>query len=81
MATTLVSRWVNMDAAIVAKTLRAGTSDQADVVYLPETQLRTDWLQAHIHQLGQIAGQEHLGKINLDRWMQPEFLEKAVALI
>ncbi|HZG37752.1 MAG TPA: LysR substrate-binding domain-containing protein [Nodosilinea sp.] len=81
MATTLVSRWVNMDAAIVAKTLRASTSDQANVIYLPETQLRTDWLQAHIHQLGQIAGQEHLGQINLDRWMQPEFLAKAVALI
>ncbi|MGG6238766.1 LysR family transcriptional regulator [Nodosilinea sp. AN01ver1] len=79
MATTLVSRWVNMDAAIVAKTLRASTSDRADVVYLPETRLRTDWLQAHIHQLGQIAGQEHLGQINLDRWMQPEFLERAIA--
>ena len=81
MATTLVSRWVKMDAAIVAKTLRSSASDQADVVYLPETQLRTDWLQAHIQQLGQIAGQEHLGQINLDRWMQPEFLAKAVALI
>ncbi|MBD2110367.1 MULTISPECIES: LysR family transcriptional regulator [Cyanophyceae] len=79
MATTLVSRWVNMDAAIVAKTLRASTSDRADVVYLPETQLRTDWLQAHIRQLGQIAGQEHLGQINLNRWMQPEFLERAIA--
>ncbi|MBD1872879.1 LysR family transcriptional regulator [Nodosilinea sp. FACHB-131] len=79
MAITLVSRWVNMDAAIVAKTLHASTSDRADVVYLPETQLRTDWLQAHIHQLGQIAGQEHLGQINLDRWMQPEFLERAIA--
>ncbi|MBD1918236.1 MULTISPECIES: LysR substrate-binding domain-containing protein [Cyanophyceae] len=81
MATTLVSRWVNMDAAIVTKTLRASTSDRADVVYLPETQLRTDWLQAHIDQLGQIAGQEHLGQINLDRWMQPEFLERAIASI
>ncbi|WOD40150.1 LysR family transcriptional regulator [Nodosilinea sp. E11] len=79
MATTLVSRWVNMDAAIVTKTLRSSASDQADVVYLPETQLRTDWLQAHIQQLGQIAGQEHLGQINLDRWMQPEFLERAIA--
>lgn len=79
MATTLVSRWVNMDAAIVAKTLRSSASDQANVVYLPETQLRTDWLQAHIHQLGQIVGQEHLGQINLDRWMQSEFLESAIA--
>ncbi|MEO1068379.1 MAG: ABC transporter substrate-binding protein, partial [Cyanobacteria bacterium J06638_6] len=81
MATTLVSRWVNMDAAIVAKTLRSSASDPATVVYMPETQLRTDWLQAHIHQLGAIAGQEHLGQINIDRWMQPEFLAKAVALI
>lgn len=79
MATTLVSRWVNMDADIVTKTLRSSASDRADVVYLPETQLRTDWLQAHIHQLGQIAGQEHLGQISLDRWMQPEFLERAIA--
>ncbi len=79
MATTLVSRWVKMDAAIVSKTLRSSTNDRADVVYLPETQLRTDWLQAHIQQLGQIAGQEHLGQINLDRWMQPEFLERAIA--
>lgn len=81
MATTLVSRWVNMDAAIVTKTLGAGRSDRTDVVYLPETQLRTDWLQAHIHQLSQIAGQEHLGKINLDRWMQPEFLDSAIAAL
>lgn len=79
MATTLVSRWVNMDAAIVTKTLRSRASDLANVVYLPETQLRTDWLQAHIHQLGQIAGQEHLGQINLDQWMQPEFLASAIA--
>ncbi len=79
MATTLVSRWVNMDAAIVTKTLRSSASDQANVVYLPETHMRADWLQAHIHQLGQIAGQEHLGHINLDRWMQPEFLERAIA--
>jgi NitT/TauT family transport system substrate-binding protein len=81
MATTLVSRWVNMDAAIVTKTLRSSASDQANVVYLPETQLRTDWLQAHIQQIGQIAGQEHLGQINLDRWMQPEFLERAIAAL
>jgi NitT/TauT family transport system substrate-binding protein len=81
MATTLVSRWVKMDAAIVTKTLRSSTSDQTNVVYLPETQLRTDWLQAHIQQLGQIAGQEHLGQINLDRWMQPEFLESAIAAL
>ena len=81
IATDLVSRWVKMDAAIVTKTLKSTVSDPADVIYHPETQLRADWLQAHIDHLGQIAGQEHLGNINLDRWMQPEFLEQAIASI
>ncbi|MBE7383922.1 MAG: LysR family transcriptional regulator [Leptolyngbya sp. SIO1E4] len=81
LATTLVSRWVNMDAAIVAKTLWASERCDTEVVYRPETQLRADWLQVHIGQLSQIDGQEHLGQINLDRWMQPEFLEQAIASI
>ena len=81
IATDLVSRWVKMDAAIVTKTLKSSASDQADVIYHPETQLRADWLQSHIDHLSQITGQEHLGNINLDRWMQPEFLEKAIASI
>jgi len=81
IAPTLVSRWVNMDTAIVTKTLRSSEDSHADVVYHPETKLRTDWLQAHIHHLSQIVGQEHLGRINLDRWIQPEFLEKAVATL
>lgn len=80
MATTLVSRWVGMDEAIVTQTLLSGESHDA-VVYRPETKLRSDWLQAHIGQLSQINGQEHLGQINLERWIQPEFLEKAIASI
>ncbi len=79
VAITLVSRWVNMDASIVTKTLQSSEGGDANAVYRPETELRTDWLQAHLHQISQIAGQEHLGQINLERWMQPEFLEKAVA--
>jgi NitT/TauT family transport system substrate-binding protein len=81
IATDLVSRWVKMDAAIVTKTLKSNASSDTHVVYHPETQLRADWLQSHIHHLSQIAGQEHLGHINLDRWMQPEFLEKAMATL
>lgn len=81
IAPTLVSRWVNIDAAIVSKTLLSGTSDPVDVVYHSETQLRADWLQAHIHALSQIAGQETLGHINLEGWMQPEFLTAAIAAL
>jgi NitT/TauT family transport system substrate-binding protein len=81
MAPTLVSRWVNMDAAIVNKTLLSGASNPVDVFYRPETELRADWLQAHIHALSQISGQEVLGHINLNDWMQPEFLATAVAAL
>ena len=79
MATTLVSNWVNMDAAIVAKTLLSTESLDANVVYHSETQLRLDWLQAHIHQLSHIQGQELMGQINLGSWVQPEFLDQAIA--
>ncbi|MEM6835271.1 MAG: LysR substrate-binding domain-containing protein [Cyanobacteria bacterium P01_C01_bin.120] len=79
MATTLVSNWANMDAAIVAKTLLSTESLNADVVYHSETQPRLDWLQAHIRQLGHIKGQESIAQINLGDWVQSEFLDQAIA--
>ncbi|MEM1311714.1 MAG: ABC transporter substrate-binding protein, partial [Cyanobacteria bacterium P01_H01_bin.153] len=79
VATTLVSRWANMDTGIVVKTLQSAESLDADAVYRSETQLRSDWLQAHIHQLSQIQGQESLAQLNLEHWVQSEFLDKAIA--
>ncbi|ASC70779.1 DNA-binding transcriptional activator LysR and ABC-type nitrate/sulfonate/bicarbonate transport system,tauA [Halomicronema hongdechloris C2206] len=79
MAATLVSRWVNLDAAIVSKTLLTGASDYTQGVFFPETHIRADWVSEHVNQLQHIAGHEYLGQMNLNHWMQPEFLQRAVA--
>jgi len=79
MAATLVSRWVNLDAAIVSKTLLPGTGDYTQGVFFPETQIRFDWVSGHIDQLRQIAGHDYLDQIDLNHWVQPEFLAQAVA--
>lgn len=81
LAPTLVSHWVNLEAAIVAKTLCVHNKDYAEGIFFPETQIRLDWLREHLQQLTIIAGNEYLGQINLDRWVQSEFLEQAMATL
>lgn len=79
IATDLVSRWVNLDPAIVAKTLLTGDNQYARGIFFPETQINPDWLSEHIDQLSHIVGHEYLSQLNLNRWIQSEFLEKAIA--
>ncbi|MGB7084598.1 MAG: LysR substrate-binding domain-containing protein [Phormidesmis sp.] len=79
-ALSLVSNWVNLDPEIVAKTLAYERAD-ATGLFFPETQIRTDWLEAHIQQLSTISGNEALGDLDLDAWIQPELLETALSAL
>lgn len=81
IAPTLVSRWVDLDAAIVARTLSPHESNYAEGIFFPETNIRADWIHEHIDQLAAISGNEHLSQINLNRWVQSEFLEAALATL
>lgn len=81
LAPTLVSRWINLDAAIVSKTLYVDGNSHAEGIFFPETQIRLDWINEHIRQLTMITDNEYLSQINLDRWVQAEFLEKAMATL
>ncbi|NEO28060.1 MAG: ABC transporter substrate-binding protein, partial [Kamptonema sp. SIO4C4] len=77
LAPTLVSQWVNLDTAIIAKTLSPTEDHNEGSVFFFDPKIRTDWLQAHIEQLTAIAGHEYLSQINLNQWVQSEFLKKA----
>lgn len=77
-ALSLVSNWVGLKPEIVAKTLAYQHSDETGL-FFPETQIRTDWVEAHIQQLSAIAGNEALGELGLDTWIQSELLDKAKA--
>ncbi|MEC4803230.1 MAG: LysR substrate-binding domain-containing protein [Jaaginema sp. PMC 1079.18] len=81
IAPTLVSRWVNLDQGIITKTLRAFESSNLEGSFFSDTKIRTDWLNEHIKQLAAISGHEYLSQINLDRWIQTEFLHQAIATL
>ena len=76
-ALSLVSSWVRLDPEIVSKTLDYQQSNRMGL-FFPETQIRTDWITDHIQQLKVIPGNEQLGEIDVNNWIQPEFLETAI---
>lgn len=76
-ALSLVSSWVRLDPEIVSKTLDYQQSDRTGL-FFPETQIRTDWITDHIQQLKVIPGNEQLGEIDVNSWIQPKFLETAI---
>ncbi|MGD1854608.1 MAG: LysR family transcriptional regulator [Leptolyngbyaceae cyanobacterium] len=76
-ALSLVSSWVRLDPEIVSKTLDYQQSNRTGL-FFPETQIRTDWITDHIQQLKVIPGNEQLGEIDVNSWIQPEFLETAI---
>ncbi|MEL6816547.1 MAG: LysR substrate-binding domain-containing protein, partial [Cyanobacteria bacterium J06598_3] len=69
-ALSLVSNWVGLAPEIVAKTLAYQRSEGTGL-FFPDTKIRTDWVAEHIQQLSTIAGNEALGNLNLDTWIQP----------
>ncbi|MEL6160759.1 MAG: LysR substrate-binding domain-containing protein [Cyanobacteria bacterium J06623_5] len=77
-ALSLVSNWVGLAPEIVAKTLGYQRSG-ATGLFFPETRIRTDWIAEHIQQLRGIAGNEAIGDIHLDSWIQPQLLEAAIS--
>ncbi|MEO0397025.1 MAG: LysR substrate-binding domain-containing protein [Cyanobacteria bacterium P01_A01_bin.137] len=76
-ALSLVSNWVRLDPKIVAKTLDYQQSNRSGL-FFPETQIRMDWITDHIKQLKTIPGNEQLGDIDMNTWIQPEFLATAI---
>ena len=76
-ALSLVSNWVRLDPEIVSKTLDYQQSNRSGL-FFPETQIRIDWITDHIKQLKTIPGNEQIGEIDINTWIQSEFLETAI---
>ncbi len=77
-ALSLVSKWVGLEAKIVAKTLADYSSD-ASGLFFPDTKIRTDWVEEHVRQLSTISGNEAIGELDLSAWIQPQLLEAALS--
>lgn len=75
-ALRLVSQWTRVDSEVIAQILSTSYQHRPGR-FFPETTMRSDWLNLHIHQLSQIPGNEHLKAIDLNHWVQLEFLQRS----
>ncbi len=73
-ALSLVSQWTLLDSEIVSRILSSFYYENQPGHFFSEVNIRPDWIDQHIAQLSSIPGNEGIQKINLDRWIQPEFL-------
>lgn len=78
-APMLISQWTALDADIVNRILSRSHQTSTAGRFFAETQIRPDWLNAHIAELSQIPGNEAFRALNLDCWVQPEFIQKLTA--
>ena len=74
-APTLVGKWTHLEADLVTQILSGAYQPEQSGRFFSETLIRPDWLKLHINELSQIPGNENLTTINLDRWIQTEFLK------
>ncbi|MBW4639662.1 MAG: LysR family transcriptional regulator [Gloeocapsa sp. UFS-A4-WI-NPMV-4B04] len=75
-ALSLISQWSNLDSEIISRILSTNYHKNQPERFFSEVTIRTDWIEGHIAQLSLIPGNESLKTINLDRWIQPEFIQK-----
>jgi NitT/TauT family transport system substrate-binding protein len=70
----LISNWTHIDQVIVSQFLGNSNMHEKDNKFFNELSIRTDWLEEYITQFSCIPGNEGLNEINLNQWVQPEFL-------
>jgi NitT/TauT family transport system substrate-binding protein len=74
-ALALISRWIRIDREIIGSILHTPLQQNQPGQFFSDMTLRRDWVEQHIAQLAGIPGNEHLKAIDLNHWMQPEFLQ------
>ncbi|NJM27368.1 MAG: hypothetical protein HC856_02265 [Pseudanabaena sp. RU_4_16] len=79
---TLVAQWTRLEPDLVVGILNGSYQPkQQPSRFFSETLIRPDWIKLHIDELSQIAGNENLTTINLDRWIQTEFLKQTEVVL
>jgi NitT/TauT family transport system substrate-binding protein len=76
IALSLVSRWSRLETEIVHRILSSAYHKHETGRFFSEMSIRPDWLSLHIAELSQIPGNEQFKTIDLDRWIQTEFLHQ-----
>jgi NitT/TauT family transport system substrate-binding protein len=72
-----VAQWTRLELDLVTEILNGSYQTEQPARFFSETVIRPDWLKLHIDQLSKIPDNENLTKINLEQWIQPEFLKQS----
>ena len=76
-AFSLVCKWTKVKPAILDNILGSSFVERTSSLFANDWQIRPDWLSSHIIELQSVPDIQNLQEIELDRWIQPEFLETA----
>ncbi len=71
-----LAQWTSLNTDVLAQILSCSYHENQPGRFFLETTIRMDWLQQHINQLSVIPGNENLKSINLNDWVQPDFLQR-----
>lgn len=74
-ALPLISQWTRLEADIISSLLSCSYLENQSGRFFPEMAIHSDWLELHLARLSLIPGNEYLQKIDLENWVQPEFLQ------
>jgi NitT/TauT family transport system substrate-binding protein len=75
-APNLIGKWTQLAPEMIAQILSSSYQQNQSGRFFSEMAIRPDWLNLHIDQLSQIPGNQKLQTINLNQWIQPEFLQQ-----
>ena len=76
-ALSLVSQWSNLDSEIISQILIPFYRQERSGQFFLETKIQSDWVSEHVNALKHIPSNEYLQNIDLNHWIQPEFLQTA----
>lgn len=76
-AFNLVSKWTKVKPPILSNILGSSFTARTSSLFTNDWQIRPDWLSSHITQLQTVPNLQNLQEIELDRWIQSEFLQTA----
>ncbi|NJK61516.1 MAG: LysR family transcriptional regulator [Synechococcaceae cyanobacterium SM2_3_1] len=74
----LISQWVQCPMELIQKTFGDHPHSRDHSLYVPDPQIRSDWVASHIQQFHGPPDHYPFQSINLDQWIQPEFLAAAL---
>ncbi len=71
-----VAQWTRLELDLVTEILTGAYQSTPTARFFSETAIRPDWIALHIDQLSKIPNNQNLTQIDLERWIQPEFLHQ-----